>query len=244
MSEKVHPGKDGISATGIAIALAVFAAAAIAFSSVADRAGIAPAETTAAHQTLPSERMEPAQAQIATTPDTGEIMRPAQTEPERQPVSAAEPRREPAPARPAPPAVRQPSTTSERTSVTINRAQQPSRPPQSELLPNVTIPAPGRIVEAPPAVEKVDPKTINDPSAAMWYSVRVGYTDSKVRADILRDVLREQGFPKADTVNGGDGTYFVSLGDFNYRYQAEQVSDSVKDRTSLAPIIHEKTVAK
>ncbi len=244
MSEKVHPGKDGISAKGIAIALAVFAAAAIVFSSIADRAGIAPAEMTAAHQTLSREHVE--QAQVAAAPETGEIMPPAQAETERQPVSTAEPRREPAQPSPAPPqpAVRPTPAKSEKTSVTINRVQQAARPVPSELLPNVTVPAPGRLVEPPPAVEKVDPKSINDPAAAMWYSVRVGYTDSKVRADILRDVLREQGFPKADTVNGGDGTYFVSLGDFNYRYQAEQVSDSVKDRTSLLPMIHEKTVAK
>ncbi|HOC90946.1 MAG TPA: SPOR domain-containing protein [bacterium] len=244
MSEKIHPGKDGISAAGIAIALAVFVVVAMGLTRLSDRAVTAPAEMTAAHQTLPREHVE--QAQVAAAPETGEIMPPAQAETERQIVAAAEPRREPAQPRPAPPqpAVRPTPAQSEKTSVTINRVQQAARPVPSELLPNVTVPAPGKLVEPPPAVEKVDPKSINDPAAAMWYSVRVGYTDSKVRADILRDVLREQGFPKADTVNGGDGTYFVSLGDFNYRYQAEQVSDSVKDRTSLLPMIHEKTVAK
>ncbi|HOX27962.1 MAG TPA: hypothetical protein PLQ76_02275 [bacterium] len=95
----------------------------------------------------------------------------------------------------------------------------------------------------PPPVEKVDVKSINGKPVA-WYSVRVGYTDSKSRADILRDVLREQGYIKAETESDSKGSYYINLGQYLYRYQAEEVSGTVADKTGLTPQIFEKTVAK
>jgi hypothetical protein len=95
----------------------------------------------------------------------------------------------------------------------------------------------------PNPVEKVNSKSLGGKSIP-WYSVRVGYTDSKMRADILRDVLREQGFITAETITTEQGTYFISLGNFTYRYQAEQVAEGIKEKTSLIPQVFEKTVAK
>jgi hypothetical protein len=92
-------------------------------------------------------------------------------------------------------------------------------------------------------VEKVDSKSLGG-KAIPWYSVRVGYTDSKTRADILRDVLAQQGFIKAQTQAAGDGNYYVSLGDYMFRYQAEDIADNIKKKTSMEPEIFEKTVAK
>lgn len=124
------------------------------------------------------------------------------------------------------------------STVDVRRTGGPSEP----LKPIVDTDLPGE--EAKTArVEKVDAKTIGG-KTVLWYSVRAGYTDSKVRADILRDVLKDQGYATAETVSTGQNTYFVTLGDYQYRYQAEEVADGVKQKTGLIPQIYEKTVAK
>jgi len=102
---------------------------------------------------------------------------------------------------------------------------------------------PGK-ASVPGTVEKISRPEETEGKSIPWYSVRVGYTDSKMRADILRDVLKEQGFITAETVSTADGTHYVSLGDYGYRYQAEQVAESVKEKTGLIPQVYEKTVAK
>ncbi len=97
--------------------------------------------------------------------------------------------------------------------------------------------------KAATSVQKIDTKSIGG-KAIPWYSVRVGYTDSKVRADILRDVLAQQGFVKAETKKSDDGNYYVSLGDYMFRYQAEDLASTIREKTAMEPQIQEKTVAK
>lgn len=125
------------------------------------------------------------------------------------------------------------------TTVDVRRTGGPSEP----LKPIVDTDLPGEEAKSSERVEKVDAKTIGG-KTVLWYSVRAGYTDSKVRADILRDVLKDQGYATAETVSTGQNTYFVTLGDYQYRYQAEEVADGVKQKTGLIPRIYEKTVAK
>jgi len=135
-----------------------------------------------------------------------------------------------------------------------NQAPEPPRQTKIKIEKSVPEPTPPRMITAAElnnaepektasAVVKVDTKSLGGKSIP-WYSVRVGYTDSKVRADILRDVLAQQGFIKAQTLPAGDGNFYVSLGDYMFRYQAQDVADSIKKKTSLDPQIFEKTVAK
>jgi len=98
-------------------------------------------------------------------------------------------------------------------------------------------------VEFPPEIQKIDSEEVKEGSM-LWYSVRVGYTDSKIRADILHDVLRDRGFATSKIELSDTGTYYISLGEFIYRYQAEELCKSVKEKTNLVPVIYEKTVAE
>jgi len=96
----------------------------------------------------------------------------------------------------------------------------------------------------PVNVDKVEPEKVEEGVPIDWYSVQVGFTDSKVRADVLKDVLLQQGYDQAKTVNAGNGTYYVALGDYRFRYQAEEAAEIVKEKTNLTARIHEKTVAR
>lgn len=95
----------------------------------------------------------------------------------------------------------------------------------------------------PENVEKVEASSLRG-GAIPWYSVRTGYTDSKVRADILCDVLIGQGFHAAETVAEDDGTFFVSVGRYKFRYEAEDAAKEVGLSINLDARIHEKTVAE
>lgn len=101
-----------------------------------------------------------------------------------------------------------------------------------------TIPAP-----MPAGVEKVSAREIGN-TAINWYSVRLGFTDSKTRAEVLRDVLAGQGFPEAKTVQSKDGTYHVNAGDFRFRHQAESAVKTLEEKTGIPSKIYEKTVAE
>lgn len=101
-----------------------------------------------------------------------------------------------------------------------------------------TIPTP-----TPVGVEKVSAREIGN-TAINWYSVRLGFTDSKTRADVLRDVLAGQGFPEAVTVQSKDGTYHVNAGNFRFRHQAESAVKTLEEKIGIPTKIYEKTVAE
>lgn len=97
----------------------------------------------------------------------------------------------------------------------------------------------------PPAQHTVVERVQRDDSAAKvnkWYAVKVGITESKIRAEVLRDVLQNQGFGHARAKQSTDGNWYVSLGDYQFRHEAQEMIDEVKSRTSLIPTIVEKTV--
>ncbi len=179
-----------------------------------------------------------------------------QPEPVGKTAAAPKPERKPAPnptvARPVP---SEPETMPTRAGVERRAAAVPPiaapRPTSVSIekeAPPVTAPklitaAELNAGKSAPGIERVDVKSIGG-KAIPWYSVRVGYTDSKARADILRDVLVQQGFIKAETRAAGEGNYYVSLGDYMFRYQAEDVAGQIKTRTSMEPQVFEKTVAR
>lgn len=53
------------------------------------------------------------------------------------------------------------------------------------------------------------------------YALTLKPTSSKYLADTVSDTLHSHGFENARTVDSGDGTYSVHVGEFNFRYAAE-----------------------
>lgn len=95
----------------------------------------------------------------------------------------------------------------------------------------------------PPEVTKINSSSIGN-KAINWYSVRVGFTESKLRADVLRDVLAGQGFPDAKTVKSSDNTYHVAVGNYRFKHEADDAAKKLVDKTGLSPRVFEKTVAE
>jgi len=92
-------------------------------------------------------------------------------------------------------------------------------------------------------VEKVKEKSLAG-GPVDWYALHVGFTDSKVRADILRDVLAGQGFTEARTVSEGKNSFYIDVGRYQFRYEAELAAKTVSEKTGLTPRVYEKTVAE
>ena len=90
-------------------------------------------------------------------------------------------------------------------------------------------------------VERISPRDVK--TAVPWYSLRVGYSNSKVRTETLRKVLVKQGFESARTERGKDGIYYVKVADHYFRNRAEGDAEQLK-KMGFSPIIYEKTVAR
>lgn len=240
--------REGINPSGIIVMTLIFGLASAGLISYSEHGGLKPhMQVNTAPKSISAK--SPAVPQRAVT----EVPKPKQT------IDTATPKPKQRPAE-KPAATERPSRPE--SEVVMPRANVERR---SAPVPPIAPPRPASVSiekEAPPApapklitaaelnagksatsVERVDVKSIGG-KAIPWYSVRVGYTDSKARADILRDVLIQQGFIKAETNTAGDGNYYVSLGDYMFRYQAEDVAGQIKSRTSMEPQIFEKTVAK
>ena len=257
--------KESVSTAGVIIALLLFGLVSLALVMFAIKnkpGSAAPANNVLAEQT-PTAPAPPAIAKL-------EVLK-NQTAPKPAIKSAQEKKREksatvivlPMPiVTQAPPPKQQPQQPAQRIErprqAAINPAPRVSAVPQqttvdvvkteSDIQPSARLITPADMNNAENAkpaqsVEKVDQKSLGG-KAIPWYSVRVGYTDSKTRADILRDVLSQQGFIKAQTLAAGDGNFYVSLGDYMFRYQAEDVAENIRKKTSMEPQIYEKTVAK
>ncbi|MEW5947312.1 MAG: hypothetical protein AB1742_14060 [bacterium] len=228
----------GYSATGLALAVMAFlcCAAVLAFIRVggltrepfrgeAPVAGRPPAAAVKRIEEPAEKRVEPAAPpaplpapRAPVPPPAGAVGRPAAKEPPRSSVASVA-RREEKPA-PAP---------------AVTPASKPVEKPAAAA-PAGTKPAGTKVV-----IEKIKPGRVDENVA--WYSVRVGFSDSGIRTDTLRDVLVKQGFPKAKTERGGDGLYYVVVSEYYFRHLAEN-DVRLLEEMGFSPVLHERTVAR
>ncbi len=98
--------------------------------------------------------------------------------------------------------------------------------------------APAMLKPLPKPVTKPAPP--KDPNASIklipHYSVQVGYSDTKVRADVLRDVLTQQGYSNAKTVSSGKG-YIVVVDKYTFRNEAESAAQEIKNKLNVEPVV-------
>ena len=93
--------------------------------------------------------------------------------------------------------------------------------------------APDTVVRAPASSDASEP----------FYTVRLNKADSKYLADVVSDTLKKQGF-ETRTVPSGDGSFYVKVGDYNFRYAAENAKKQLNDLGFNEAYIEEKTAAR
>jgi hypothetical protein len=174
------------------------------------------------------------------------VITDAPVKPARQPAPAA------SPSAAAPAASSRPSPA---------RSVSPPAPPQAAAAVKSASPAPKPPAQSnpamkpasskPTAVSAAAPDTVvrvkppaNASASDPFYSVRLNKAESKVLADVVADTLKKHGFDDAAAVRTPDGQYSVKVGDFNFRYAAENAKKQLQDLGFQETYIEEKTVAE
>ena len=167
------------------------------------------------------------------------------------------------PARQSAPVISRPAAapgTSSRPSPA--RSVSPPAPPQAAASVKSAAPAPVPLAQSNPAMKPASskpsavsaaaaPDTVvrvkppaNASASDPFYSVRLNKAESKVLADVVADTLKKHGFDDAAAVRTPDGQYSVKVGDFNFRYAAENAKKQLQDLGFQETYIEEKTVAE
>lgn len=255
--------RNGINTVGLMVALVLFVAVAGIATSFHNRynpspvvAAVAPARPVMPVASMHSQRVS---AQQSETPIAETAAQEVNEEPVQKATVAAKPAKEITPRRET--AKTETKTEAKKLTQEESAAIRRERKEAARKSTEISVSAgPGADVTSlvsaddfakdrtipslpPQGVEKVTAREIGN-QAINWYSVRLGFTDSEVRANVLRDVLAAQGYPEARTIKSGDGTFHVNAGDFRFKSQAEKLSKELEDKTGIPSKIYEKTVAE